>query len=669
MSSQTLASIALTYLLVVGSCSQVSVAEEIEVASPSNRLTVELQIDNPIQYSVHLGDKQVLQPSAIDLTIADLGAIGKTKQKPKVVVESKKEKVQFPVPRKYRSLDTAYTQATIHLSEQATLVFRVYDEGVAYRWQTNIPGQITVESELAEFRFPDSSTCYFPEEESMFTHQERVYKQTPVAEISPEQFCSTGCVVECQNGVKVYISESDLFSYPGMFLRGTDSGQPGLVGKYAGYPLETELQGDRNQVVTKYADYLAKTDGARSFPWRVLLVADDDADLLRSELVYQLGRPMAIDSADWIKPGKVSWDWWNGIDLRGVDFRAGVNTETYKYFVDFAAEYKIEYILLDEGWSKTSTDVTAPRSDVDIKEVLAYAEQKGVKVLLWVLWNAIDKEMDSKLARFEQWGVAGIKVDFMQRDDQVMIDYYWQVARTAAEHRLMVDFHGACKPMGLRRPYPNVMTFEGVNGLEQYKWGKERTTPEQELILPFIRMVAGPMDYTPGAMRNANDTNWRWIVDHPMVLGTRCHQLAMYVVYESPLQMLADSPTTYQDEPECMQFLSAVPTVWDDTVVLDAKLSDYVAIARRSGDEWYIGVMTDWDRRELDLPLTFLSDGPYKLESWGDGVNADRNGEDFAQHTASVTRDDTLHVRLAPAGGWVGRLRIEPSSTSTGASR
>ena len=334
-----------------------------------------------------------------------------------------------------------------------------------------------------------------------------------------------------------------------------------------------------------------------------------------------------------------------------------MNTATYKYFVDFAADYGLQYILLDEGWTATSRDILHENPNVDLAEIVRYAKQKGVGVLVWVLWKPLDERMDETLDRFQKLGVAGVKVDFIQRDDQWMIDFYLRTVREAAKRHLMVDYHGACKPTGWSRAYPNIMTSEGVNGLEQYKWTAEHTNPKHELTLPFTRMVSGPMDFTPGAMSNANRDNFRPIMEHPMSMGTRCHQLAMYVVYESPLQMLSDSPSHYRKEQECMKFLSAVPTVWDDTVPLAAKVSDYVAVARRSGDNWFIGAMTDWERRDLDISLSFLPPGQYQLEVWSDGVNADRDGQDFARSTQTVSSSDKLKLNLAQGGGWVGLLK------------
>ncbi|NOX84384.1 MAG: glycoside hydrolase family 97 protein, partial [Chlorobi bacterium] len=409
---------------------------------------------------------------------------------------------------------------------------------------------------------------------------------------------------------------------------------------------------DRNVIVTKHAPWLAKTSGNRTFPWRVMIITREDKDLVQSEMIWKLSRPLELKNVSWIKPGKVAWDWWNALNVYGVDFKSGVNTDTYKYFIDFAHKYGLEYIILDEGWYELD-DVLKIRENVDLPEILRYAKSKDVGVILWVTWKALDDQLDKALEQFEQWGVKGIKVDFMQRDDQWMVDYYRRVARKAAEHHLLVDYHGAYKPTGLRRAYPNVITREGVAGLEQDKWG-EKANPEHDVTLPFIRIVAGPMDYTPGAMINATKKNFRPVWGKPMSQGTRCHQLAMYVVYESPLQMLADSPSNYMKEKDAMDFLTPVPTVWDTTVVLGAKVSDYILMARKSGNKWYLGAMTDWDARDLQVDFGFLPDGNYTLEIWQDGINADRYASDYKRITKAVNKDTKLDIHLAPGGGWVG---------------
>jgi alpha-glucosidase len=628
--------------------------------SPSSRLEVKIEQASGISYSVLLRDKEVITPSKIDLKVADQGWLGQQVGEPVATQKSESETVNFPVPRKYRQLNTKYNELELKFANGASLVFRAYDEGVAYRWKTAFPQEVIVEDEVAQFIFTGQPSSWFPEEESMNSHQERVYKYIPLAEVGPDRFCSTGTLIDLKDGRKIYISESDLLSYPGMFLRGIGDGKVGLVGKYAPYPLETHPKpnsaNDRDVAVTKGAPYLAKTSGARSFPWRVMLVTEKDTELLQSEIIFNLASPELLADTSWIKPGKVTWEWWSDINVTGVDFRAGVNTETYKYYIDFAADFGIEYLLLDEGWCADSADVLSERQGVNLKEIVDYGKQKHVGILLWVLWNGLDKNLDEAMTKFEKLGVAGIKVDFMQRDDQWMVDFYERVAREAAKHHLMVDYHGAYKPTGIRRQYPNVMTREGVTGMEQYKWGDKTTNPEQELVLPFVRMVAGPMDFTPGALTNSNKESWRWSIGQPASEGTRCHQLAMYVVYESPLQMLCDSPTRYRQETDTMKFLSAVPTVWDDTIALDAKVGEYVVIARRTGDQWYVGAMTDWTPRALKVDLSFLPEGTYQLESWSDGINADRNGQDFRYRTQQVSSTDKLTIKLAPGGGWAGRI-------------
>jgi alpha-glucosidase len=475
-----------------------------------------------------------------------------------------------------------------------------------------------------------------------------------LSEIGPARFCSTGTLVELNDGAKVYISESDLLDYPGMFLKGNKENPFGLQAKFAGYPLEVNQKNDRSVEVTKHANYLAKTKGTRTFPWRVMVVTENDGQLVESEMIWKLATPSKIDDPSWIKPGKVSWDWWNDNNVYGVDFKSGINTETYKYYIDFAAEYNLEYIILDEGWYHLE-DVLKIKKEVNLPELLAYAESKQVGLILWVTWKALYDQLDLALQTFEDWGVKGIKVDFMQRDDQWMVNYYTLVAEKAAAHHLLVDFHGAYKPAGLHRTWPNVLTFEGVAGMEQSKWGT-KANPDHDLMLPYIRMVAGPMDYTPGAMKNANQEDFRPIFASPMSQGTRCHQLAMYVVFESPLQMLSDNPSNYLREEETMEFLRQVPTTWENTKVLNAKVSDYILLARKSQEKWFVGAMTDWEERYMNISFDFLEEGEYSLQVWQDGVNANKHAADYQVKSLTIDKNTILPIHLAKGGGWVGIL-------------
>ncbi len=624
-------------------------AKEYTVESPSGKIQVKVTVEEQISYSVLLNGTEIIAPSHISMELNDGTVWGKDANVKKDKTTEVSQELTPVIQRKYAKIQDDYKVLSLSFKGYS-LEFRAYDEGAAYRWVSAKEGAYKVKNELATFIFPADHELWFPEEESMFTHQEREYLREKLSNIGTERFASTGLLLDCGNGVKTYISESNLMDYPGMYLRGCDKNEMALVGKYAGVVLEEKQLTDRDVKPTKYADYIAECNGPREFPWRAMIIAENDADLVQSELIYKLGPAQKFENTDWIKPGKVAWDWWNANNIYGVDFEAGVNTKTYKYFIDFASEYGLEYIILDEGWYVLG-DIMKLEKDIDIQELVDYGKEKNVDIILWVVWKTLDDKLEEALNQFQKWGVKGIKMDFMQRDDQWMVNFYEKIAAECAKRELLVDFHGAYKPSGLDRAYPNVISYEGVKGLENAKWSTF-PDPEHNVTLPFTRMVAGAMDFTPGAMINANKKNFSIVFTEPMSPGTRCHQLAMYVVFESPLQMLADNPSNYYKEPECMEFLSVVPSVWDDTKVLDAKVSDYIAVARRSGDTWYVGAMTDWDARTLDLKLDFLGDGNYTMKVWKDGINADKHAADFAQSELNVSSSSTVQIKLAPGGGW-----------------
>lgn len=627
-------------------------SKDYQVSSPDGNVKVRVSVDKETRFQVLFKNKLVISSSQISMSLQDGLVLGNNAKVKNDIIQFYSEIEKPVLPRKYASILNEYNELGIEYKGGYSLIFRAYNDGAAYRWKTTLKDTIVVKNELVSFNFPENAMAWFPEEESMFSHQERLYIQTNLSEITPERFCSTGMLVEMKDKTKVFISESDLEDYPGMYLQGIAPSGFGLQGKFAGYPLQTNQLNDRSVVVTEYADFIAKTDGTRSFPWRAMVITDNDAGLVESEMIWKLAKPNQLKDVSWIIPGKVAWDWWNALNVYGVDFESGVNTETYKYFIGFAHDYNLQYIILDEGWYYLE-DVLKVKEEVDIDEIVAYANSKNVGVILWVTWKALDDQLDKALQQFQDWGIKGIKVDFMQRDDQWMVDYYYKIAKKAAEHRLLVDFHGAYKPTGLHRTYPNVITSEGVVGLENNKWS-EKVTPQHDLTLPFIRMVAGPMDYTPGAMLNANKENFRDIFNEPMSQGTRCHQLAMYVVFESPLQMLADNPSNYRKEKESMEFLSAVPTTWDDTHMLEAKISEYILMARKKGDIWYLGALTDWNEREMTVDFSFLGEGDYTVEIWQDGVNADKHATDFKKVIKTVNRQSKLPIHLASGGGWAG---------------
>jgi len=630
------------------------IAQVQSISSPNGENRVVINLDSEVSFKVFNKDQELIKFSPISMTLDKGFVLGKEAAVIDIEKQFISEKI-YPIVRQKSSLIIdECEEITFEFEGDYSLKFRAYNDGVAYRWITDFSNDITVYDEEATFHFTDNFKIYFPEEESFITHQERLYKYLPLSEITPERFCSIPALVDAASGVKVAITESDLDDYPGMYLSGSDDDSNIIKGIFPYYPLKEELKRDRDFIVIQRANYMAKTEGEREFPWRVMVISNEDGELIESQMVYKLAKPTQIGDASWIKPGKVAWDWWNANNVYNVDFEAGVNTDTYKHYIDFASQYGIEYIILDEGWYKLG-NLMDLNPDINMEELVKYSEEKGVGLILWVVWKTLDDQLEEAMDKFEDWGIKGIKVDFMQRDDQLIVNYYKRIAIEAADREMLVDFHGSYKPSGLRRAYPNVITREGVVGLEHSKWSKN-ASPVNNLVIPFIRMLAGPMDYTPGAMINANMKNFNSVFSKPMSLGTRCHQLAMYVVYESPLQMLADSPTHYMKETECMEFLKDVPTVWDDTKVLDAKVGEYVLVARQSGEVWYVGAMTNWTERSLEVDLSFLGDGEYVLDLYQDGENADRNAEDYRKIIRDITKDTTYWIDLASGGGYVAKI-------------
>ncbi len=453
--------------------------------------------------------------------------------------------------------------------------------------------------------------------------------------------------------MNILISEADLYDYPNLFLESDGNGN--LKAKFPKAVAKTEpvegSSGDRNLVITEEFPYIAKTKGTRSLPWRVFIASARDKDLIEQDLVYLLSRPSELKNIDWVKPGKIAWDWYNANNLYDVNFKAGLNTETYKYYIDFAADYGLEYVILDEGWTKSTTEILEFNPEINVKELIAYGKKKNVGIILWCLWKPLDANMEQILDTYADWGAVGIKTDFMQRADQEMVNSYEKIAKECAKRKLLVDFHGAYKPSGLRRAYPNVISYEGVHGNENNKWIDD-VTPTHNLILPFTRNAIGPMDYTPGAMRNAQLKNHAVIFDRPMSMGTRAHQAAMYVIYESGLQMLCDSPSSYLKDKKTVEVISKIPTVWDKTKVIEAKIGEYLTIVRNNGKNWYLGSMTDWSEHELDLKLDFLTDGAnYEATILKDGLNANHYAEDYEVEKIRVDRTSNLHLNLAKGGG------------------
>jgi alpha-glucosidase len=644
---KSLLTLAASVCMAVGASAQTSYS----LLSPDKRVEVRIRVGDRVRYDVLLNGKTLLRDSTLSINI-DRKTLGVEPRVRAAQPRSYDGVIEPPVRQKFARIRENYNELRLEMEGAYAVVFRAYHEGAAYRFETSLPqSEVKVYGEEVSLNFADNYAVYYPQEESFFSHNERQFIPRPLKEIAPSALSTLPAVVDA-NGVKIAVAESDVEDYPGLWLRGT--GGDGLSSTFPPYPLKETLNGDRDFKVTEAADYIALTKGTRTFPWRLLGIAERDGDLITNQLVYLLAKPSQVQDTSWIKPGKVAWDWWNANNIYGVDFKSGINTETYKYYIDFAAKYGIEYVVLDEGWYKLG-NVLEVVPGLDIEELVAYGRRKNVGVILWVVWKTFDDQFGPALEQYERWGVKGLKIDFMQRDDQRMMNFYEKVCREAAKRRMLVDFHGAQRSVLLTRTWPNLISNEGVRGNEWSKWSTE-ANPEHNVTLPFTRMFLGPMDYTPGAMLNASKKSFAPVFERPMSLGTRTHQLAMYVVFESPLQMLADSPSNYLREPETMEFLSAVPSTWDETRVLDARIGDYVLLARRHGRDWYVGAMTDWSPRELEVDLSFLPEGNFRLEAFQDGVNADRYGSDYKKVTGQVQRTGKLKIKLAAGGGWAARI-------------
>ena len=624
-----------------------------DLKSPDNRIEVRIRTSGQLRYDVLLRGNALLENATLSLDVEHK----KLGLQPKVTnaKSGSNDQVIEPVVRqKFAKIRDHYNELRLTMEGGYAVLFRAYNEGVAYRFETTLPDkQVKVYGEEANFKFPSNFVVYYPQEDTFYSHNERKYLPQHLSEIAPMFIATLPAVVDVGNGAKLAIAESDLSDYPGLWLRG-GAPQFALQGTFPPYPLKEQQTSDRDYKVVEAADYIAVTSGTRTFPWRVLGIADHDGDLITNQLVYLLESPSKVQDTSWIKPGKVAWDWWNDWNIDGVDFHAGINTKTYEYYVDFAAKYGLPYIILDDGWYKLG-DLLTVTPDLNMEELVSYAKQKNVGLILWASWKTLDDQLIPALDQFEKWGIKGIKVDFMQRSDQIMINYFDKVCREAAKRHMLVDFHGDQKPATMTRTWPNLINTEGVRGMEWSKWSWE-SEPAHNVSLPFTRMFLGPLDFTPGAMRNATKQTFAPIMSQPMAMGTRCQQLAMYVVYEAPLQMLSDSPSNYLREPEAMEFLSAVPTVWDETRMLDAKMSEYVLLARRNGSDWYVGGMTNWTPRDLEVDFSFLPDGNFTLDSYEDGVNADRNASDYRKTTRPVNKSTRLKIHLAPGGGFAARV-------------
>ena len=642
----------------------ISAQKQFALKSPDGKLVADITVGKTVEYSVSHNGDPMLAKSAIALQLSDGVAYGVD---PKLSGSSTKTVNQFiPTPIYKRSQITDnYNELTLRFKGDYSIVFRAYNDGVAYRFISVSKKPFMVENEKAEFNFPADQkvfVAYANRPEGTFESQymnsfEQPYHNIALSGWNKKRLGISPLVVEGVNGKKVCIVEADLMNYPGLFLYPADAVN-GLKGVFAPYPKDMK-QGGHNmlqELVNSRESYIAKCDGATNFPWRAVVVAEKDSQLADNDMVYKLATPSQGDFS-WVKPGKVAWDWWNDWNVYNVDFRSGVNNETYKYYIDFASKQGIEYVILDEGWAvNMKADLFQVVPEIDLKELVSYANSRNVGLILWAGYYAFNRDLENVCKYYSEMGIKGFKVDFMDRDDQLMVGFHRRAAEIGAKYKMLIDFHGTYKPTGLQRTYPNVINFEGVNGLEQLKWGADLDQVTYDVTIPFIRQVAGPMDYTQGAMRNASKGNFRPINTEAMSQGTRCRQLAEYIIFESPLTMLCDNPSNYMAEKECTEFIASVPTVWDNTLSLDGKIGKYVAIARQKNGDWYIGALTNWDARNLELDLSFLGEGNFKGVVFKDGVNADRVGRDYKKEIIDIPANKKLPISMAPGGGYVIKI-------------
>ena len=642
-----------------------------QLTSPDGKVETTITAGSTLAYSISVDGKQVLAPSALSMSLSNNSVWGTNVKVKKADRSTINEEVPSPVYRA-TALPNHCNVLTLQCAGNYNVEFRAYNNGVAYRFVSRLKKPFNVNSEGVEYNLVGDCTCVVPyvngfdanNPEGQFRNSfENTYTISPVSKLNPNRYCFLPLVVEAAEGIKLCLTESHLEDYPGLYLQAAEGNS--LKGLSARYPKQLKQGGHNNlqMLVLEREQFIAKVKGERSFPWRIAMISRSDADMANNNLSYLLGAPCRLDDISWIRPGKVAWDWWNNWNIGGVDFKSGVNTATYKHYIDFAGEHGIEYVILDEGWAvNLKADLMQVVPEINLKEIIDYAATKNVGIILWAGYWAFERDMENVCRHYSQMGVKGFKVDFMDRDDQIITDFYYRTAATCARYHLLVDFHGAFKPAGLNRTYPNAINFEGVFGLEQLKWipkGHDQVTYDCQV--PFIRQAGGPLDYTQGAMINSVKGAYAPSNSLPMSQGTRCHQLGLYMVFDSPLSMLCDSPTNYRIlGGDCTGFIAKVPTTWDETRVLAGEIGKYVVTARRKGSTWYVGGINNWDARDVKVDTSVLGSGSWTMESFTDGINATRRADDFSHKTATtVAAGSTIDLNMAPGGGFAIILRAK----------
>ena len=640
----------------------VSAQKVYELASPDGKLKTTVIIGDRITYTLTHESTVVLSASPVSMTLETGETLGKAPKGVKIKQSNVNRTVASPFYKKSSVVEN-YNELALTFSGNYGLVFRAYNDGLAYRFTIARKDDLIITEEEFTLNFPKDYPAFvaYSTGEGSFENQihnsfEGPYTRKTISELDPQKFFYLPMLVELEGGKKLCVTEADLYGFPGAWFNG--NGTQSLKVAHARYPKKTEPRGSSHFVLER-ENYIAKSAGTRVFPWRLLIVAENDGALLGCDMVYSVAEPCRISDPSWIKPGKAIWDWWHGTALTGVDFRSGMNTETFKYYVDYAAKYGIEYVLVDAGWTVNPDNILAGvRQGMNFEELVKYGNGKNVDILVWMSYRAFHHDMENVSRHFADLGIKGFKIDFQDRDDQQIEDFIYAAAETCARYKLLIDFHGIHKPTGLQRTLPNVINYEGVMGLEWVKFGNQQTLDmvTNDVTIPFIRMVAGPFDYTPGAMRNASKQNFRVVNSEPMSQGTRCHQLATFIVFDEPLAMISDRPSDYEKEPECITFIAKIPTVWEQTVPLENKVAEYVSVARKKGDEWYVAGMSNWNEREVTLDLSFLGNGSYKVELFTDGINANRIASDYKKEVIDIPANRKLTVKMAQGGGFAARI-------------
>ena len=654
----------LSLLLLIGNASFVAKEKKYVLSSPDGTLKVEISAGNELAYQVMHGNDTILSHSNIGLVLENGTIVGKT---PRITGERRrkiKDNIESPFYR-FKEFVATGNELDLKLKGGFGIIFRAYNEGVAYRFYTTQSSDIIIKEEQAEFNFKEDYTAYLPyttnDKKPMAMAYQNVYDITPLSKAQPK-LAFLPVTVDC-GSVKLTLLESDLEAYPGMFVQ-SQQGKYGLKGVFAPYPAKTDFYPWRKQeYVTETTDFISRSRGSRSYPWRVLAITEKDTDMPVNNLVYALASPNRIGDTSWIKTGKVAWDWWNDWNLKGVPFKAGINMDTYKYYIDFASRNGLEFIVLDEGWyDPKSGDMLTVIPELDLTELIAYGKSKGVEIVLWTVFNVLDSQLEAACKKYADMGIKGFKVDFLDRDDQTAVEMVYRIAEMTARYKLTLDLHGIYKPTGINRTYPHIINFESVFGMEEVKWTDiKNNMPLYDVTFPYIRMMAGPVDYTPGAMRNATKADWRAMYYTPASMGTRCHQLAAYIVHDSPFTMLCDAPTNYLNEQECVDFIASLPVEVDSTFIASGELGKYIVTVRKKDVNWYIGGMTNWDERDVQLDFSFLPEGmSYTAVLFKDGVNANKQAEDYRKETIRIDKDSRLTLHLASGGGFAMKLELCP---------